>query len=52
MKKKIEVSDEVMCLGCGDTFARSETLDISPWGHCILCKSKTLRELLLHLEEI
>jgi hypothetical protein len=52
MMEKIRMSEEVMCLGCGDTFQRSETLDISPWGYCILCKSKTLREMLSHMKEI
>jgi hypothetical protein len=51
MKKRIENNDEVMCMGCGDVFIRSNTLDVSPWGHCILCSSKTLRELWLKMEE-
>ena len=51
MNKKIEQNEEVMCLGCGDMFARSGSLDVSPWGHCILCKSKTLRELLSKMNE-
>lgn len=51
MKSIREQNDEVMCLGCGDVFTRSNTLNVSPWGYCILCSSKTLRDLWSKMKE-
>ena len=51
MNRKATQNDEVMCLGCGDVYVRSNSMDVSPWGYCILCKSKTLRELLSRMSE-
>lgn len=50
MERKTSQTDEVICLGCGDTYIRGNSIDISPWGHCIMCKSKTLRELLSQMK--
>ena len=49
MRKKD--TEQVICMGCGDFFKRSQSIDVSPWGYCIVCKSPTVRELLKKMKE-
>lgn len=49
MKKKS--TEQVICMGCGDFFNRRQSIDVSPWGHCVMCKSKTLKEMLSYINK-
>jgi hypothetical protein len=49
MRKKD--TEQVICMGCGDFFKRSQSIDVSPWGYCIVCKSPTVRDLLKKMKE-